>query len=392
MDQRKVRISAVRRLLRGESVTSICRSLGKCRRWLYYWSHRYSPSNKRWSFDRSRAPRHQPRKVSTSAEQLVCQVRKRLLEHKYAQRGAVAIQWELRQLGVDPLPEIWTINRIIRRHKLWRKQPRTRHRPTYPKMAVSAPGVLHQLDLVGPRYLSGGIRFYGTHLIDACSNAVALEVIEAKQTEAICRALLAQWRRLGIPRFLQVDNELSFRGSNRYPRSFGLVVRLCLHAGVEIIFIPEGEPWRNGIIERFNDTYDKSFFRRQRFSSLAHLHKEAYAFEQFHNQHHRYAKLGQQPPNGIHSQPRQTKRLSHLDLGKIRRSWKDGRISFIRLTDHRGTVRFFTERFTVHPTLVHEYVLGTISTHDNRLRFYHQGRCVKVIRYFVSKNKLQLHM
>lgn len=392
MDQRKVRISAVRRRLRGESVTAICRSLGKCRRWFYYWFHRYSPTNKRWPCDRSRAPRRQPRKISKSTEELVCQVRKHLLEHKYAQRGAVAIQWELRQLGVDPLPEIWTINRIIRRHKLWRKQLHVRHRPPYPKLVVSTPGVLQQLDLVGPRYLSGGIRFYGSHLIDAYSNAVALEVIEAKQTEAIGQALLAQWQRLGIPRVLQVDNELSFRGSNRYPRSFGLVVRLCLHAGTEIRFIPEGEPWRNGIIERFNDTYDKSFFRRQRFSSLAHLRKEAHCFEQFHNQHHRYAKLGQRPPNGIHSRRRQTKWLGHLDLGKIRRSWKDGCISFIRLTDHRGSVRFFTERFTVAPTLVHEYVLGAISTNDNRLRFYHQGRCIKVARYVVSKNKLLLHM
>ncbi len=392
MDQRKLRISAVRRHLRGESVTVVCRSLGKSRRWFYYWFHRYSPSDNRWSHDRSRAPQHQPRKLSKNTEQLVSQVRKRLLEHKYAQRGAVAIQWELRQLGVDPLPAIWTINRIIRRHKLWRLQLRSRHRPPYPQLAASAPGIFHQLDLVGPRYLSGGVRFYGCHLIDACSNAVALEVLETKQTEAISEALLAQWRRLGVPRFLQVDNELSFRGSNRYPRSFGLVVRLCLHAGVEVVFIPEGEPWRNGIIERFNDTYDKSFFRRQRFPSLDILCKEVHVFEQFHNQHHRYAKLGQRAPNSIHSRRRQTHRLHRLDIATLRRSWKDGRIGFIRLTDHHGTVRFFTERFPVDPTLVHEYVKGTISTRHGRLRFYHQGRCVKAIRYRVSKNPLLLHM
>jgi transposase InsO family protein len=314
------------------------------------------------------------------------------LEHKYAQRGAVAIQWELRQLGVDPLPAIWTINRIIQRHKLWRTPLRVRHRPPYPKLAVSTPGVFHQLDLVGPRYLSGGIRFYGCHLIDISSNAVALEVLEAKHTEAISQALLAQWRRLGVPRFLQVDNELSFRGSNKYPRSFGLVVRLCLHAGVEIVFIPEGEPWRNGIIERFNDTYDKSFFRRQHFPSLDALHKEVLAFEQFHNQHHRYAKLRQRTPNDIHVRHRRTRRLHHLDLTKLHRSWKDGRITFIRLTDHHGAVRFFTERFIVDPTLVREYVTGTISTRKSQIRFYHQRHCVKVIRYRVSKSPLLLHM
>ena len=392
MDQRRVRISAVRRHLRGGSVTKICRSVGKSRRWFYYWLHRYSPSDKHWARTRSRAPHRQPRKVSKSIERLVCQIRKRLLEHRYSQRGAVAIQWEFRRLGVDPFPAIWTINRIIQRHKLWRNQRRTHHRPLYPKITASKPGVLHQLDLVGPRYLRGGVRFYNSHLIDTYSNAVALEVLPTKQAEAICQALLAQWRRLGVPRFLQVDNELSFRGSNRYPRSFGLLVHLCLYAGVEIIFIPEGEPWRNGIVERFNDTHDKSFFRRQRFSSLEHLGTETYVFEQFHNQHHRYAKLGQRPPSAVHKPSLRTKRLSRLDLATLRRSWRDGRISFVRLTDRNGSVRFFAERFIVDPTLVHEYVKGTISTRDNLLRFYHQGRYVKAIRYRVSKNPLLLHM
>jgi len=46
---------------------------------------------------------------------------------------------------------------------------------------------------------------------------------------------------MGIHCFLQLDNQLSCRGSNRYPRSFGLVIRLCLLLGVEPIFIPLGE-------------------------------------------------------------------------------------------------------------------------------------------------------
>jgi len=392
MDQRRVRVCAVRRHLRGESVTSICRALGKSRRWYYYWLRRYSPKTKRWSYDRSRRPHHQPRKLSLQTEQLVCQVRRQLLRHKYAQCGAVAILWELRRLGLDPLPGIWTINRIVRRHKLWLGHLRVRHRPPYPAITPTRSGVLHQLDLVGPRYLLGGVRFYGCHLIDTYSNAIALETLQTKHAEALGTALLAQWRRLGVPRFLQVDNELSFRGSNKYPRSFGVIVRLCLLLGVEIVFIPEGEPWRNGVVERFNDTYDKCFFRRQHFSGRDVLQAEASRFEKFHNEHHRYGKLGQRAPNMVHRPNRRPPCPIRLDLATVRRSWRDGRISFIRLTDHRGTVRFFTERFLVCPNLVHEYVRGTITTRDNRLRFYHQGRCLKTVPYRVSKGPLLLHM
>jgi putative transposase len=388
MDQRQLRIRAVRQCLRGEPVSAICRTVGKSRRWLYYWLRRYSPTDKRWSHNRSRAPHHQARKIPQHIEHLVREVRGRLVQHKYAQRGAVAIQWELRQLGVDPLPPVWTINRIIRRLKLYAPRTRRRTRPAYPTLDSSAPGMVQQMDLVGPRYLAGGTRFYGLNLMDACSNAVALETITSKRNEAICHALLAQWHRLGVPHYLQLDNELSFRGSNRYPRSFSLLVRLCLHVGAEVVFIPEGEPWRNGVVERFNDTYDKMFFRRQRFTDLDHLRRELPVFERFHNEHHRYTKLNQRTPQSVHTRHKHSFPPRQLALATIRRTWQDGRIRFVRLTDQHGCVRFFTEQFPVDPTLVHEYVTGIISTRNGRLQFYHQGKRINTIKYRVSKNPI----
>jgi hypothetical protein len=70
--------------------------------------------------------------------------------------------------------------------------------------------------------------------------------------------------------------------------------------------------------------------------------------------------------------------------------WKNGRISFIRLTNSRGTVRFFTEHFLVDPSLVHEYITGTIDTNKNVLRFLHQGKTLKTIKYKISKNTKKL--
>ena len=97
-----------------------------------------------------------------------------------------------------------------------------------PRWKRGTPHAVHQLDLVGPRYLEGGRRLYSIHVIDACSNAVALAAAASKRDTDIVEAVGGAWQRLGIPRCLQVDNELSFRGSNRYPRSLGLLIRLCL--------------------------------------------------------------------------------------------------------------------------------------------------------------------
>jgi putative transposase len=58
---------------------------------------------------------------------------------------------------------------------------------------------------------------------------------------------------------------------------------VCLHQGATPVFIPPREPWRNGTIEHFNDTFDKRCFRQQRFTDIQHLTERAGAFERFHN-------------------------------------------------------------------------------------------------------------
>lgn len=287
MEEQERRIDAIKRFLQGEKINSICRALDHSRRWFYYWFKHYNSGDPDWFKSHSRAPKRVPTKTPDEVERLVCKVRQRFVSTKYAQKGALAIQWQLQQLGVNPLPQIWTINRILKRHGLVVKPVYVSQGKPYPAVLLRQPYDLHQLDLVGPRYLQGGQRFYGVHLIDTFSNAVALEAVLSKRAVDIVEALVAAWQRLGIPRRLQMDNELAFRGSNRYPRSFGLLIRLCLYLGVEPIFIPEAEPWRNGVIERFNDVYDKLFFRSQHFSDLVHLRGELPVFETFHNTQHR---------------------------------------------------------------------------------------------------------
>ena len=134
------------------------------------------------------------------------------------------------------------------------------------------------------------------NVIDLYSHRVFIESSRTKEDDNIAHGLLRCWKSMGLPDFLQIDNELSFRGSNRYPRSLGIVLRLCLHFGIQPIFIPVGEPWRDGIIEHFNDTYDKKFFRRQWFSNYAQLKRQSKNFQQFHNKNHRYSCLKGKTP------------------------------------------------------------------------------------------------
>jgi hypothetical protein len=66
------------------------------------------------------------------------------------------------------------------------------------------------------------------------------------------------------------------------------------------VFIPIAEPWRNGEIEKFNDTYNKKFVRQQWFASYAMLKRQGKNFQRFHNKHHRYSCLkGKKPLEAI---------------------------------------------------------------------------------------------
>jgi putative transposase len=382
-----IRIKAIQRYLAGERPTAkIYQSLKRNKQWFYFWLKRYNSNHEHWYKDRPRCNKIIRNRTDAKAERFVCTIRAKLAATKYAQIGALAIQWEMQKLRVQPLP-VWTINRIIRRHHLIRKSLAYEKRNTfYPTIPVTRPHCLHQMDLVGPRYIGSGPshRFYSCNLIDAYSNAVSIKPYPSKEDIYINDSLVLAWQTLGLPQYLQIDNELSFKGSNRYPRTLGRVLKLCLYLGVEVIFIPEGEPWRQGVIEKFNDVYDKMFFRSQRFKTLTDLHKESHIFEHFHNHHHRYSKLQGKTPWIAHQA------LPKRIIPESLKNYQDdipfthGKISFVRLTNKNGTIRFFTETFLVDTHLVHEYVKGTIYTKAGILKLYYNNKAIKTYRYKVN--------
>jgi hypothetical protein len=208
-------------------------------------------------------------------------------------------------------------------------------------------------------------------VIDLYSHRVFVESSRTKEDDNIAQGLLRCWKSMGLPDFLQIDNELSFRGSNRYPRSLGLVLRLCLHFGVQPVFIPVAEPWRDGVIEHFNDTYDKKFFRRQWFSSYAMLKRQSKNFQQFHNKNHRYSCLkGKTPLEVIDAD-----KFKPFTLGPNTRMPKldilpDGTISLIRFIRSDRVLNIFGEKFEVTKDLIYSYVRAMIVTEIHTLQVY----------------------
>ena len=86
-------------------------------------------------------------------EQMVIETRKHLEKKLYSQIGALAISYNLNKQGIIS-PPISTINKILRRNDLIHQK--TQYVPkgvNYPSLVISPSNYLHQLDVVGPRYL-----------------------------------------------------------------------------------------------------------------------------------------------------------------------------------------------------------------------------------------------
>lgn len=388
MNKRETREKAIRRYENGESPKEIYQSLSKSKAWFFKWLKRSQLDGEDWAKDLPRRPHHIPKRIDKTMEQAVIDARKYLEKKLYAQIGAINISWHLKHQGINP-SSIATINRILKRNDLVRK--RIKYQPKgvdYPAPKATQSNHLHQFDILGPRYLKDNGRFYSANIIDAYDRRCSINPIHRQTKTDIINALIHCWQTLGMPTYLQMDNKLPLRGSNRYPHSFGLVIRLCLKLSIQPLFIPQEEPWRNGIIEHFQNVFDKMFFRTQNFKSFSHLLQQARDFEVFHEHNHHYSTLGGKTPRekvsgNLKSLPLDFKLPKVLLI-------VPGRIHLIRFIRSNRILDVFGEKFSMPTEVEYEYVWATIDTARETLFVYHDSKLVKEFDYPLPKTSIDL--
>jgi transposase InsO family protein len=369
----KERAVAVQRFLQGEDLQAVCASMGKSRRWLYKWIARYSPDDSAWCESRSRKPLLSPHRTSAEIADIVEMVRLSLY-NKELFCGDQAIRWELEDMNVQPLPSLSTIGRILRRRDLTHRRT-GRYEPkgkAYPALPSCLPNQTHQADLVGPCYLTGPIRFYSLNSIDTAINRCAIEPMPSQAAQSVLDAVYAVWKRMGIPDNLQVDNEMAFWGSPTHPRGMGPLIRLCLLYGVNLWFIPPAEPWRNGVVEKFNDHYRQKFLAKVTMTSMSQLRQESLAHEAKHNGTYRYSKLQGQTP--LTALARRRRKLVFPDRKQAPRhpleKPEEGCYHLVRFIRSDRRLNIFGEMFPAPSETQYEYVVATIDVKEQRLKLF----------------------
>jgi putative transposase len=358
----------------------ICRRLNRSRPWLNRWLQRYDPGDVERSLSDSKAgPKQGGSSWSAEIRQQVIDMRKaRSQEEKwrYAFIGAQAIHLELKALGSPEVPPVRTIHSWFVQANLVdqrRKQPAKRTSKPIPLPVADAVNRVQQLDLKGPVYRkNSGSKYYLAVLRDGYSHRCAIQLLDEREAQGIVDFLVASWRWMGLPDYLQLDNALEFRGSNRYPRSFGKVVRVALDLGVEPVFNPPKEPWRNGGVERFNGVIADRLLK-VKFTDRSAFQAEALAFQNACNHNHRLALQDGLTPDEMAAkvnlrlppQDYQRHRQHNLPQG---RGW----VSFVRLVRKSGRITLGAgDRFMVHPDLANQYVLARVDLAQKVVRISH---------------------
>lgn len=371
-DELRRRRQAIRLWLKGVSPKVILQRVQRGRTWFSKWRARLQQAGLHGLHSQARRPRHRPGAHPPRVVRMIIQTRQRLAKQRVGLIGPRAIRRELRALGLGKrTPAVATIKRVLRAQGLTHTVATTKP-PYCPLPIASLSGRLHAMDWTC-RYLEGGAKVYAFHTLNLRTRACAQTIAADKSTSTVIRHALHTWKTLGIPAFLQLDNDAAFNGGYKVARVFGQFVRLALYLGIELIFLPVAEPERNGDIEQFNRVWGCAFFDKRHFGSVAHVGRASPVFLGWY--HTRYAppKLGELTPQQAQRAEGQ-RRLTQRPIAQLpeRLPVTAGRVHFIRRVAPDGTIAILNETWRVGKRWANKYIWATITTHSRRLDIWYQ--------------------
>src|SRR3990172_857722 len=210
------RQQAMRLRLQGVPHKIVLEKVHRSRAWLSKWQKRFNQQGASGLHSHSRQPHHTPTACSPRIVRLIVQTRRRLVKQSVGLTGARAIRRELRKVLGKQTPSLPTIKRVLQTHGLVSKP--TEASPAYfPKPLTTVKGTLHAMDWTC-RYNEEGPKVYAFHTLNLRTRACSQTIAADKSSATVIRHCLNTWKTLGIPQFLQLDNDAAFCGGYKAPR------------------------------------------------------------------------------------------------------------------------------------------------------------------------------
>ena len=318
--------------------------------------------------DLPRGGRRQKVATSPRIENLILSIRKQLREQSdLGDCGALAIQLALKERGLNKIPSLRTIGRILLRRGALDGRRRVR-RPSPPKgwylpRVAAGRADIDCFDFIEDLRLRGGIDVNILTCISMHAGLCASWVRASWTAKTTAETLIAHWRAHGLPEYAQFDNDTIFCDARQFPDSFGRVIRLCLQLGVTPVFVSPHETGFQAVVESFNGRWQEKVW--QRFMHDDHDAIQACA--------DRFTFAARQ-----RAAPR-------IDAAPARRpfpkKWKSnyrlplkGTVIYLRRTNHSGHVEVQRRNYPIDPLWPHRLVRAEIDLTNQQIRFYRLRR------------------
>lgn len=274
MNEKNLQEIAYRRLAfklfdKGYCTKRILQQIPRSRAWLAKWRKRFTREGGKAFDSLSRAPKTSAQSYTAQAVAVVLRVRRRLQASRVGLCHARAVQQEiLRHKLQGRVPSLSSINRWMRGAGVTQ---RTQVEPTavfYPALHLPPHLRWQAMDWTA-RYLTGGTKVFVFHTLDLQTHALCQSIARDKSSGAAINHIREAFSELGVPDFLQVDNDSAFTGIGTKWRFGGDFMRVALYLGVELIFTPPGEPKRNHQVEGVHNLWATAFWNKDHFNDAA---------------------------------------------------------------------------------------------------------------------------
>jgi transposase InsO family protein len=230
------------------SMTELCERFGVSRPTGYKWQARHQAGGVAALEDRSHAPHHCPHRIT---EELEAQI---LAARRAYGWGAKKLLGILRRRAPhQPWPARSTVNDLLARHQLLRRQRRRRAwaHPGAPPLATSRPNQVWPLDFKGQFKTRDGHYCYPLTVTDHFSRMVlvcrGLASVRSVEVRPVLRRL---FREVGLPEAIRTDNGAPFVSTGF--KGWSALNVWWMQLGIVHQRIPPASPQQNGTHERMH--------------------------------------------------------------------------------------------------------------------------------------------
>jgi transposase InsO family protein len=281
-------------LVEGRSKSEVARDYEISRYWVQQLVRRYEAEGEAAFVPRSRRPHSNPRAISLDLEDQIIRLRKDLSK-RGLDAGAETIRTHLQTAGVDRLPSVSTIWRVLTRRGFVTPQPRKRPKGAGKRFAAEQPNERWQADTTHWQLADGtGVEIL--NIIDDHSRVDLVSKARATTTSAnVVAGFRTAFRRYGIPASVLTDNGAVFTGKPRGGGRVALEVELDL-LGVRFHHSRPYHPQTCGKVERFHQTQKKWLAAQPPPATLAQLQRQLDWFRRYYNTVRPHRAVGRQTP------------------------------------------------------------------------------------------------